>query len=73
MSPETHVRRSSRLIYIETSASSLEGIVKATTLLKDRKAAGVDGIPTEFLKANTFSKNLGRRDLSYRVERRSYC
>jgi len=53
VSPEIQMRRSSRLANIETTAPTMEEIVNATILLKDKKAAGIDGIPAEFLKANT--------------------
>jgi len=53
MSPEIQMQRSSRLANIEITASSIEEIKNATILLKDKKAAGVDGIPAELLKANT--------------------
>jgi len=53
MSPEIQMRRSSRLANIEITPPTIEEIKNATILLKDKKAAGVDGIPAEFLKANT--------------------
>ena len=51
VSNETHLRRSFR--GIKTNAPTIEEIVNATNLLKDHKAAGIDGIPAEFLKADT--------------------
>jgi hypothetical protein len=51
LSDDIQMRRSCR--GINTEAPTLDEIIKATQSLKTDKAAGIDGIPAEFLKVDT--------------------